>query len=113
MISAQKDLEIRLRAVLGISLTLAPRRCGIPAAHVPRVIFVSSSSSATMLLALSLLPLVLALPGQTTFRSPALALPPLNKASFVNHTLLPLNDGNFLPSPAFGVGTISKLIVSV
>ncbi|KAL8284053.1 hypothetical protein RQP46_005166 [Phenoliferia psychrophenolica] len=65
-----------------------------------------------MLFALALLPLAFALPEQTTFQyssrvagAVAPPLPPLNKASFVNHTLLPLNDGNFLPSPAFGVGS--------
>lgn len=57
-----------------------------------------------MLFALALLPLALALPHtQTTFSS--VALPTLNKAAFSNHTLLALNDGNFLPSPAFGVGS--------
>ncbi|KAK4701514.1 hypothetical protein P7C70_g4717, partial [Phenoliferia sp. Uapishka_3] len=58
-----------------------------------------------MLFALMLLPLALALPNaQTTFSSPS-SLPPLNRAAFVNHTLIPLNDGTFLPSPAFGVGS--------
>lgn len=37
--------------------------------------------------------------------SPLSPLPPLNRANFANHTLISLNDGTFVPSPAFGVGS--------
>jgi hypothetical protein len=33
------------------------------------------------------------------------AEPSLSHPTYPNHTLLALNDGNFLPSPAFGVGS--------
>lgn len=32
-------------------------------------------------------------------------IPPLNPANFPKHTLIDLNDGSFVPSPAFGVGS--------
>lgn len=50
--------------------------------------------------------MVLALPQQLPFA--ASPLPPLNPAAFPGHTLLALNDGSFVPSPAFGVGSVWK-----
>ena len=50
-----------------------------------------------------LVPLTLALPSQSPFLAPS--IPPLDRANFPNHTFLPLNDGSFVPSPAFGVGS--------
>lgn len=37
------------------------------------------------------------------------AIPPLRREAFTaNHTLISLNDGSFVPSPAFGVGSVWK-----
>ncbi|KAK4695878.1 hypothetical protein P7C70_g8472, partial [Phenoliferia sp. Uapishka_3] len=62
-----------------------------------------------MLLLLLLLPvLASALPQQLIFTSSPSPLPPLDPSAFPSHTLIQLNDGNFFPSPAFGVGSIYK-----
>ncbi|KAL8291462.1 hypothetical protein RQP46_002440 [Phenoliferia psychrophenolica] len=59
---------------------------------------------------LLLLPaLAAALPQQHPFTTLSSSLlPPLNRSAFAGHELLPLNDGTFFPSPAFGVGSIWK-----
>ncbi|KAI5476586.1 hypothetical protein MNV49_007473 [Pseudohyphozyma bogoriensis] len=62
------------------------------------------------LLTAALPTLSLALPSQFVISDPTSAasstkLPALNASHFPGHVLIPLNDGNFVPSPAFGAGT--------
>lgn len=54
---------------------------------------------------LALVPFVLAVPhSQSPFALSSSLLPAQDSVAFINHTLIPLQDGTFVPSPAFGVG---------
>ena len=57
------------------------------------------------MLSLLLFPLLACALPQQPFHAP---LPALNRSAFAHHDLLPLSDGSFFPSPAFGVGSIWK-----
>lgn len=45
---------------------------------------------------------------QAPFAITGSPIPGIHWDAFSNHTLIPLNDGNFVPSPAFGVGSVWK-----